>query len=64
MRDFHAYTDAAIEQVLHEEGWDRPLPPVERQRPTGWYRLAFWGLQLYIVVMLAAVAVSFIKGVS
>lgn len=63
MRDFDAYPDAAIERVLCEEGWDRPLPPIARQRPTGWYRVAFWALQLYILLMLAAVMLSFIRGV-
>ncbi len=63
MRDFDAYDDTAIERLLHEEGWDRPLPPIARQKPAGWYRVAFWGLQVYIAVMLVAVAVSFIRGV-
>lgn len=47
--------------------WDREgvrdLPPLARAPVQGWVRWAFWGLRVYIVVMLVLVAIGFTHGV-
>lgn len=40
----------------------REMPPLERAAVKGSVRVVFWGLRLYIVVMLALVIVGFARG--
>ena len=46
--------------------WDREgvreLAPLRRAPIKGWVQWAFWGLRIYIVVMLVMVAIGFARG--
>lgn len=44
-----------------DPGHERPVV-LARISPTGFVRWAFWGLRLYIVVMLVLVVIGFIRG--
>lgn len=44
-----------------DPGHERPVALV-RISPTGFVRWAFWGLRLYIVVMLVLVVIGFSRG--
>jgi len=41
-----------IAAIAHTEGWLVPLMPIERVRLRPWQQTVFWGLRLYIGVML------------
>jgi len=38
------------------------LAPLERAHVKGWVRATFWGLRLYIVLMIILVIVGFTRG--
>ncbi len=42
----------AIAAIAEAEGWLEPLPPIARVRLRPWQRAVFWGLRVYIAVML------------
>jgi hypothetical protein len=48
-------------RFLRQEGL-RELPPLSRAPVQGPLKWAFWGLRLYIVVMLMLVAIGFTRG--
>ncbi len=50
---------AELAQLLREEGWDKPLAPVALKTLKPWQQAVFWGLRLYIVVMLIIVIWAF-----
>ena len=54
---------AELARLLREEGWDRPLPEVGPRPLKAWQQWVFWGLRLYIVVMLMIVIWAFSHGV-
>ncbi len=51
-----------LAQLLREEGWDKPLAPVQPRALKPWQQAVFWGLRLYIVVMLIIVMWAFGHG--
>ncbi len=53
---------AELARLLREEGWDRNLPPVTPKTLKAWQQAVFWGLRLYIVVMLLVVIWAFAHG--
>ncbi|WP_162839389.1 hypothetical protein [Ferroacidibacillus organovorans] len=38
------------------------LPPLERAQVKGWVNSIFWGLRVYIVIMLVLVVIGFSRG--
>ena len=58
----HQINQAELAQLLHEEGWDKPLAPVAPKTLKPWQQVVFWGLRLYIVVMLIIVIWAFGHG--
>lgn len=45
-------SSADITTLAHAEGWLTPLRPIERVALRPWQQAVFWGLRLYIGVML------------
>ncbi len=45
-------SSADIAAIAHAEGWLTPLIPIQRVRLRPWQKAIFWGLRLYIGVML------------
>ncbi|MDD2876896.1 MAG: hypothetical protein PHT60_04805 [Acidiphilium sp.] len=39
------------------------LAPLTRAPIRGWINVAFWGLRVYIVVMLVLVGIGFVRGI-
>ncbi len=60
MQKLNEYSAHEIEAIIRDEGWDRPLVPVHRVTPSGWFAFAFWGLRVYIVAMLAVLGYAFL----
>jgi len=61
-RDLVSHTpddDMAIAAIARDEGWLTPLTPIERIRLRPWQQAVFWGLRLYIVVMLVIMGWGF-----
>ncbi len=52
--------DAAIAAIAHSEGW--LIPPAEVTRVTlrPWQQAVFWGLRVYIVIMLIIMGYGFV----
>ena len=63
MRDLDQYSEAELEALLAEEGWDEPLAPVQRQQLKPWQQVVFWGLRIYVVIMCVIVLWAFTAGV-
>ena len=59
MQKLTDYSEFEIEGIIREEGWDRPPAPVKQVRLSGWFALAFWGLRVYVLAMLAVVSYAF-----
>jgi hypothetical protein len=53
--------DAELNALAHDEGWLIPPAEVTRVALRPWQQAVFWGLRVYIVVMLAVMAVGFAK---
>jgi len=53
----HIHSD--IDAIAVREGWDVPPPEVTRIVLRPWQQAVFWGLRIYIVAMLAVMAVGF-----
>ncbi|MHB1512573.1 MAG: hypothetical protein ACYCTF_06725 [Acidiferrobacter sp.] len=53
---------AELARLLREEGWDKALPEVGPRTLKAWQQWVFWGLRLYIVVMLMVVIWAFAHG--
>lgn len=62
MKRLEDYSPHDIDALLAQEAWDHPLPPVTRARFRPWQQVVFWGLRLYIVVMLIVVFWAFWHG--
>jgi hypothetical protein len=54
---------AELARLLREEGWDKALPEVPPRALKVWQQWVFWGLRLYIIVMLLIVVWAFSHGV-
>ena len=48
-----------LDAIALREGWHVPPPEVTRVVPRPWQQAVFWGLRIYIVAMLAVMAVGF-----
>ena len=48
-----------LDAIAYSEGWHVPPPEVTRVVLRPWQQAVFWGLRIYIVAMLAAMAVGF-----
>jgi hypothetical protein len=53
------FADADLRALAHREGWHVPPPEVTRIPLRPWQQAVFWGLRIYIVVMLAVMVVGF-----
>lgn len=63
MKTTHEEVDPVeLARLLHEEGWDRPLPEVTQKPLKVWQQLVFWALRLYIIAMLMIVIWAFAHG--
>ena len=51
--------DADLSAIVRDEGWHVPPPEVTRVVLRPWQQAVFWGLRIYIVVMLGVMAVGF-----
>ena len=60
----HALRDdtAALHAIAHSEGWLTPPPEVTRVILPPWQQAVFWGLRVYIVVMLVVMGFGFVRG--
>jgi hypothetical protein len=57
----HPDDDAELSALAHDEGWLVPPAEVTRVALRPWQQAVFWGLRVYIVVMLVVMAVGFAK---
>jgi hypothetical protein len=53
--------EADLTSIGQSEGWYEPPREVTRVVLHPWQQAVFWGLRLYIVVMLAVMVVGFVK---
>ncbi len=53
-------SSADIAAIARTEGWLTPLMPIERVALRPWQQAAFWGLRLYIGVMLIIMGWGFL----
>jgi hypothetical protein len=53
--------DAELNALAHDEGWLVPPAEVTRVALRPWQQAVFWGLRVYIVMMLVVMAVGFAK---
>ncbi len=54
---------AEIAAIAHAEGWLVPLARVDRARLRPWQQAVFWGLRIYIGIMLVIMAWGFLHAV-
>lgn len=62
MKQLHEFDPTDIRRLIEREGWEKPLPPVQRVPLTPRQQIVFWGLRLYVVVMTAVVVWAFLHG--
>jgi hypothetical protein len=48
-----------LNAIAEAEGWRVPPPEVARVALRPWQQAVFWGLRVYIVVMLGVIAIGF-----
>ena len=60
--DFRAAPTKDFLEFFEEETHLEPQP-LSRAPVRGWIQAAFWGLRIYIVVMLVMVATGFARGI-
>ena len=53
-------SSADIAAIARAEGWLTPLMPIERVALRPWQQAVFWGLRLYIGVMLIVMGWGFL----
>ena len=51
--------EAEFNAIAHSEGWLVPPAEVTRVALRPWQQAVFWGLRVYIVVMLVVMAIGF-----
>jgi hypothetical protein len=49
-----------LNAIAHSEGWSTPPAEVTRIALRPWQQAVFWGLRIYILVMLIVMAFGFI----
>ena len=49
-----------LDQLAAAEGWYTPPPEVTRVRLRPWQQAVFWGLRVYIAVMLVVMVIGFV----
>jgi predicted cobalt transporter CbtA len=50
---------AELDTIVHGEGWLTPPAEVTRVALRPWQQAVFWGLRVYIVVMLVVMGIGF-----
>lgn len=60
----HDVQTTELAKLLRDEGWDQPLAAVTPRPLKPWQQAVFWGLRIYIVVMLMVVIWAFAHGAS
>ncbi|MHB8252265.1 MAG: hypothetical protein ACYDEV_00850 [Acidiferrobacter sp.] len=63
MKNTQAIDQAELARLLREEGWDKALPEVLPKPLKMWQQAVFWGLRVYIIIMLLVVMWAFSHGV-
>jgi hypothetical protein len=53
--------DAELNALAHDEGWLVPPAEVTRIALRPWQQAVFWGLRVYVVVMLVVTAIGFVQ---
>jgi hypothetical protein len=53
--------DGALNAIAHDEGWLMPPTEVTRVALRPWQQAVFWGLRVYIAVMLVVMAIGFAR---
>lgn len=49
-------------ETFYPENDLEQLPPLERAQIKGWVSSVFWGLRVYILIMLVLVVIGFSRG--
>ncbi|WP_179123200.1 hypothetical protein [Ferroacidibacillus organovorans] len=49
-------------ETFYPENDLEQLPPLERAQVKGWVSSVFWGLRVYILIMLVLVVIGFSRG--
>ena len=49
-----------LSRIASSEGWSTPPAPVTRVALRSWQQAVFWGLRIYVVVMLVVMAFGFV----
>jgi hypothetical protein len=59
--NLHVQTDdiGALNAIAQSEGWSTPPAEVTRIALRPWQKAVFWGLRIYVVVMLVVMAFGF-----
>lgn len=55
------FYETDLDAVARSEDWHVPPPEVSRVILRPWQQAVFWGLRIYVVVMLAVMAVGFAR---
>ena len=58
----NVYDKDKLATLAYEEGWLTPLADVHRVTFRPWQQIVFWGLRIYIVVMLVIMGWGFYHG--
>ena len=53
------YDKDRLAALAHEENWLAPLADVQRVTLRPWQQVVFWGLRVYIVIMLVVMGWGF-----
>ena len=53
-------SDAALHEIAQSENWLTPLAEVTTITLKPWQQTVFWGLRVYILVMLVVMVIGFI----
>jgi len=62
MKPVHSDDTDELHRLAVREDWITPLPGVSRLRLSRCQKVVFWGLRIYIVLMVAVVAWAFATG--
>jgi hypothetical protein len=55
----HPNDGPELDKLAAAEGWYVPPPEVTRVKLRPWQQAVFWGLRIYVVVMLVLIVVGF-----
>ncbi|OBS08411.1 hypothetical protein [Acidihalobacter prosperus] len=62
MKHLRDFDPEELHHLLSEENWLAPLPEVRPIKLKPWQETVFWGLRLYVLVMLLVVLWAFVHG--